>query len=173
MRRTSIFLVALPLLGGCAATQQGLADLAAAANTSAAGAASGATLGEAAAKAQGFRAGQMVGGTISSPGEIDEFKLEGTKGQELVVYASAPARIQNEGSGWQSNFYFGIETPEGSPVGVPDKHGLAFEISKGQPLEESYSSTIRLPSTGTYTVRVGGRSPTARGPYRFVLRPRQ
>lgn len=163
MRRTSIFLVALPLLGACSAAQmtEGLRQFneAAAANL-----VSGESVSESGVKTGGFRVGQLVTGSISSPSEIDEFKMEGTAGQELILYASAPK--QEGDHGWYHDFKIDVVSPEGSSV-------RGMKVGKGVPLENQHSDVIRLPSTGTYTVRVVGAGNSARGPYRFVFRPRQ
>ena len=165
MRRTHILVAAMPLLAACSAAQLQSLDqtLASASASAASGTTPSADLTEAAAKAQGIRTGQIVGGTLSTPSEVDEFTFEGRANQELVLFAGAPRQRADEGEQSGSGLYVQLYSPTGGLVSL-------VGVTKGQSLENNYSQTIQLPSTDMYTMRVNGTSPATRGPYQFVLR---
>ena len=83
--------------------------------------------------------GATVAGVIDRPGDVDEFPLAGTAGQLVVLHASgAPVR---------SPLHAQLVAPDGTALS-----DALVTVGGGT----SYARRVRLPATGTYTVRVTG-----------------
>lgn len=85
---------------------------------------------------------------IDRPGDVDEFRFQGTAGQ-LVVLA-----------------FSGVGTTRGDLMAeVVNAQGILIAATATRDVYSApvgYSRTVRLPSTGTYTVRVTGRTADTR-----------
>lgn len=98
----------------------------------------------------------IEGEALDGPGDMDEFTLEGTAGDEWIVFAQSDARFVEVQL---------IEAASGEPV------TSSLRIAWSTDALEQYSTgRVRLPRSGTYVVRVGGDDPhldRAEGGYRL------
>nr|MBA2670395.1 hypothetical protein [Gemmatimonadota bacterium] len=88
--------------------------------------AEGGSVNEATARASGFTLDQVVRGTLREVGAQGEFKFQGEKGQELVMY------------GQLESGYGGLDLYDSSGFG----HVAHVYVSGGRPLESVYSGMI-------------------------------
>jgi plastocyanin len=101
----------------------------------------------------------ITGESISPRGDVDDFTFTGTAGEEVVVYFRAASG--DAGSEFRLDLY------------APDGDDLKYVFSRGDDatLEDQGFGPLRLPQTGTYTIRVRGYQGYELGPYQFRVMP--
>ena len=99
--------------------------------------------------------GQTVRGRIDHPYDIDEFKLRGTAGQEVVVFGRAV--------GGQAYHEFDLL----NTVGRSASH---FVGRDRETIEEQYSEPAKFDIDGTYTLRVNQSNAFKPSEYEFMVR---
>lgn len=99
----------------------------------------------------------VEGEALDVDGDVDEFTVQGTAGQEVIVFAQA--------LGEQGTFVNVELLSQGESVVRVSPHAPSAA------LEAHTSGRIILPRTGTYMVRVSASDPfrEQRGPYRFRI----
>jgi len=107
---------------------------------------------------------RIVGDTVSDelrpPGDADDFRFDGQAGQEINVY------FQSLSGNSSQTLRLELYGPSSTyPIEAVASDG-ADQTLKGQGM-----GPIRLPATGTYTIRVEGYYGTEQGPYRFFVMP--
>ena len=117
---------------------------------------------EAAAKAGGVQLGQVVQGRIGSVGERDEFRFDGVEGQEMIIY------LQGTGGpdrGGMVQLHLVNSTGNADLASVYSPHSSVK-------LGAEHTEPLKLPETGTYTIRVSSAHPSNPhlGSYRFQVR---
>ena len=117
---------------------------------------------ESVAKTQGVAIGQVVQGSIDRPGEQDDYRFSGAKGQEVVLQF---LRMESPCSSYDMRMTAQLLNTTANAV---------LATQKGCPperLEQSATQRVVLPETGDFIVRVHSPGDQDRGTYQFRLLP--
>lgn len=153
-------MAALFVLAGCAAAEKTLRDI-------------NATLGttiEGNGDARAVALGQRINDAISPAGDVDEFVVDAKPGDEFNVVLHV---LPNEGSRRNGTLRATVVhrdpvTQESSPV----SRVVCYTTGCSAKPHAYYSERVRVPSEGTYAVRVeGSNSASDTAPYTILLQP--
>jgi hypothetical protein len=101
----------------------------------------------------------LSGESISPRGDVDDFTFAGTAGEEVVVFFQATS------GEYASEFLLTLYEPDG------DQLGYVFSRGNAATLQGQGFGPLRLPQTGTYSIRIRGYGGSEQGPYRFQVMP--